>query len=140
MAKSYVELSSNLYSSLVDAMGAANQRTLNYGKSVYEIASRPYTSTAVDAALRENFDRMNQIVETTVAEVQQNGRHATDFVQQLLEHGAAVQETLVETGRTMATMSASNMAFVKESAEAQAETFSKTVNDMQARAASVSAN
>ncbi len=138
--KSYVELSSTLFSTLVEAYGAANQRMLAYGKSVYEIASRPYTSTAVDAALRENFDRVNQIVELTVAEVQANGTHSTELSEALLQQGGAFQETFVEAGKTMARMGESNMNFVKETADAQAANISKTVGDLQAHASAVSAN
>jgi hypothetical protein len=136
----YLELSSTLYSTMVDAYAAANQRTLAYGKSVYEIVSRPYTSTAVESALRENFDRANQIVETTVSEMQQNGKHATDLSQTLLAQNARFQELLVETGRTLAQTGASNMAFVKETADAQFQTITKGVNEMQQHAKTVSAN
>jgi lysophospholipase L1-like esterase len=136
----YLELSSTLYSTMVDAYAAANQRMLAYGKSVYEIVSRPYTSTAVESALRENFDRANQIVETTVSELQQNGKHATDLSQNLVAQNAQFQELLVETGRTIARMGASNMAFAKESADAQFQTITKSVNDMQQHAKTVSAN
>ena len=59
--QSYVELASQGYLLFVDAAASASQRTLGYWKSLYEIASKPQTSTAVETVVRENFDRANQI-------------------------------------------------------------------------------
>ena len=67
---SYVELANQAYSLFVDAVASSNQRALEYGKSVFEITSRPYASSAIDSTVRENFDRANEIVSLSVTELQ----------------------------------------------------------------------
>ena len=77
--KSYVDLASQTYAMIVDAYAQAQQRSLGYGKSVYEILTRPYASTAMETTYRENFDRANQIVELSVsgdAAIWNDGRQA----------------------------------------------------------------
>jgi len=59
---SYVELSSQAYALFVNAFADYNQRSLAYYRSLWEIVSRPYASTAVETTVRENFDRANQVV------------------------------------------------------------------------------
>ena len=62
----YVELSSQAYSLFAENVATANGRVLEYWKSVWQIASRPYASTEVETGLRENLDRANQIFGLTV--------------------------------------------------------------------------
>ena len=80
---SYVALASQTYGLFVDAAASANQRALGYWKSLYEIASRPYASTAVENAVRENFDRANQVVSLTINELQANGAKSAEFTEKL---------------------------------------------------------
>ncbi len=90
---SYVELSSQAYGLFVDACASANERALGYWKSLWEIASRPSTSTAVETNVRENFDRANQIVGLTISELQAGGAKAAEFAEKFVAHNAKVQDT-----------------------------------------------
>jgi hypothetical protein len=137
----YVELSSQTYNLFVDAFATANKRALEYTKSVWEIVSRPYASTAVETAVRENFDRANQIVSLTIAEMQTNGQQAAEFNEKLVAHGAKVQESLVHAMKGVAETSISNMNYMKESATQQFDDMTKRFEEAQNRtAAAVSQN
>ncbi len=138
---SYVELSTQAYTLFVDAFASANQRALDYSKSLYEIASRPYASTAVETAARENFDRANQMVSVTVDQLQTSGQKSAELAQQLVAHGAKTQESYVATMRGLVNTGISNMNFMKETAEREAQDFAKRVDETQNRAAAaVSSN
>lgn len=130
----YVELSTQAYSLFTDAFASANQRALEYYKSLYQIATRPYASTAVESAARENLDRANQIMSVTVDELQTSGQKTADFAQKLVAHGAKVQETYVATLRGLANAGVSNMNFVRETAERQVDDFAKRVDDIRTTA------
>ena len=131
---SYLDLSSQAYALFVDAFASANQRALDYSKSLYEIASRPYASTAIETAARENFDRTNQVVTLTVDAMQTNGQKTAEFAQKLVAHGAKVQESYVATMRGLASAGVSNMNFVKEAAGQQADDMVKRFDELQNRA------
>lgn len=138
---SYVELSSQTYTLFVDAFAAANKRALDFTKSVWEISSRPYASTAIETAVRENFDRANQLVSLTINELQTNGQKSAEFGEKLVSHGAKVQESLVSTMKRLVDTSISNINFAKESATQSIDDMTKRVEDAQARtAATVSQN
>jgi hypothetical protein len=83
----YVELGAQAYALVTDAMASANQRALDYMKSVYEITTRPYASNALETAARENFDRANQVMSLTVSELQTSGQKAAEFSEKLVAHG-----------------------------------------------------
>jgi hypothetical protein len=131
--QSYVDLASQTYATLVDACSQAQQRALAYGKSVYEVLMRPYTSTALEAAYRENFDRANQIVELTVSELQQAGTAAAKLGRTLVSQNAMWHEKAMESARGLMQTAISNLNFVKDTADRQFEGFAKRVEEMQAR-------
>lgn len=138
---SYVDLSTQAYALFVDAFASASGRALDYSKSLYEIASRPYASTAVETAARENIDRANQMVSLTVDQLQTSGQQSAEFAQQLVAHGAKLQESYVATMRGLVNTGISNMNFMKETAERQAQDLARRVDETQNRAAAaVSSN
>jgi len=130
---SYAELGSKNVALAVDAYATASRRTLEYWKSVWDIASRPYAATAVDAAARENFDRFNQIVSLTVGEIQQNAQLAAEFGEKLSAQNAVWQETVTAGMRGAVQTGISNMNFVKETATHQLDEFAKRVEDVRAK-------
>ena len=132
---SYVDLSTQAYTLFVDAFASANKRALDYAKSLYEIASRPYASTAIETAARENFDRSNQIIALTVDHMQTSGQKSSEFAQKLLAQGAKVQDSYVAAMRGIVNTGVSNLNFVKETADQQVDAMVKRVDDMQNRAA-----
>jgi hypothetical protein len=134
--KSYVDLASQTYTVLVDAYAAAQQRCLGYGKSVFEVMTRPYASTALETSSRENFDRLNQIVELTVSELQQAGSTSAKLGEKLVSQNAVLQEKVLESARGIMTTAVSNLNYVKDTTDKQFEGFAKRVEEMQARTVS----
>ena len=138
---SYVELSSQAYSLFVDAYASANQRALGYWKSLWEIASRPYASTAVETTVRENFDRANQVVTLTISELQASGSKVAETAEKFATHNAKVQDSVSLAFRGAVNTGISNMNFVKDTTQQQFEDMSKRVDEIQTRAmAAVSQN
>jgi len=138
---SYVELNSQVYNLFVDAYASANQRTLGYLKSVWEISSRPYASTALETTVRENFDRANQVVSLTIAELQTNGAKGAEFVEKFAAHNAKVQDSIATAFKGLVTTGISNVNYVKETTAQQFEDLTKRLDEIQSRAsATVSAN
>jgi hypothetical protein len=136
---SYVELSGQTYTLFVDAIAAANHRTLGYMKSLYEIASRPYASSAVETNVRENFERAHQIVELTVNELQATGQKNAEFAEKVAAHGAKLQDSWTHSLRGVLKSGLSNITYVKDTAETSFDGFAKRVEEMQSRT-TVSAN
>ena len=132
---SYVELSSQTFSLFTDAMSASNKRALDYSKSLWEIASRPYSSTAIETTVRENLDRTNQIVSLTIHELQTNGQKSTELAEKLVAHGTKVQATMLNSMKGLVETSISNMNFAKDSATQQFDNVTKRIE-----ATTVSAN
>ena len=116
----YLNLGSQMYTTFVDAYAASNQRMLGFAKSYFEIVTRPYTSTAIETAMRENLDRVNQIVELTVGELQHAGTHASQVAQSLVAQSTTLGEQAMET--------------IKETTDKTLETFASRVQEMQQRA------
>jgi hypothetical protein len=136
---SYVELSGQTYSLFVDAIASANQRYLGYVKSMYEIVSRPYASSAVEN-IRENFDRAHQVVDLTVNEMQASGQKNAEFAEKIAAHGAKLQDSWTLALRGMFKTGISNMSYVKDAAETSFNGFAKRVEEMQSHATTVSSN
>ncbi|GAC1396570.1 MAG: hypothetical protein NVS4B5_04670 [Vulcanimicrobiaceae bacterium] len=136
---SYVDLSTQTYSLFVDAMSSSNKRALEYTKSLWEISSRPYASTAVETTVRENFDRANQIISLTVSELQTGGQKNAEFAEKLVAHSAKIQESLVAAMKGLVQSSISNLTFAKDSASQQFDNGIKRVEETASRA-SASAN
>jgi hypothetical protein len=138
---SYVELGSQGYSLFVDAYASAGQRVLGYYKSLWEIASRPYASTAVETTVRENFDRANQVVALTIGELQTNGAKAAELLEKISAHNAQVQDSLATALRGLVSTGISNVNYVKETATKQFDDLTKRLDEIQSRsAATVSSN
>jgi hypothetical protein len=138
---SYVELASQYYNLCVGAYAEASQRALTFSREVWEVASRPYGSTAIETTARENFDRANQIVALAVNQLQTSGAKNAELAEKLVAHGAKVQDSLAGAYRGAVNTGISNMNYVKETATQQFDELTKRMDDVQARAtAAVSQN
>jgi hypothetical protein len=135
---SYVEQASHIYSLFVDAYASANQRGLEYAKSLWAISSKPYSTTDVQVAVQEGFDRANQIVSLSVAQLQTNGQKSAEFAETLVADLAKLQESYTHSLKGLVDTGISNINYVKDTATAQFEDFTKRVEDIQKTA--VSAN
>jgi hypothetical protein len=95
----YVELSSRTYELMVDTFASAARGRIDYWKVVWEIASRPYASRAIGAAVQENFDRTSELTNLTVSELHSRGQRAVDFSEKLLTQVGQLQDAALETYR-----------------------------------------
>jgi adenylosuccinate lyase len=127
----YAELTTEAYTMFVDAFASANQRALDYSKSLWQILSRPYTATAIEAALRENVDRSNQIFSLTIDELQANGQKTAEFAERLVAHSAKLQDTYVQSLRGAIDTGVSNLKYIKDVAEKQLDDAAKRIEDLQ---------
>jgi hypothetical protein len=127
----YAELTTEAYTLFVDAFANANQRALDYSKSLWQILSRPYTASAIDAALRENVDRTNQIFALTIDELQTNGQRTAEFAEKLVAHSAKVQDTYVQSLRGVLDTGVSNLKYIKDVTEKQLDEAAKRIEDLQ---------
>jgi len=138
---SYVELGSQTYSLFVDAYASANKRALDYAKSVWEISTRPYASTTIEAAVRENFERTSEIVSLGITELQTSGQKSAELAEKFVAQAAKMQESYTEAVKGLVDTSISNINSVKDTATAQFEDFSKRMDEMQKSAtATLSSN
>jgi hypothetical protein len=136
---SYLELSNQAYGIVVDAFASANQRGLDYWRSVWEIVSRPYSSTAVDSNVRDNFERANQIVALSIGELQANGQRTSEVVEKLLSVTGNLQDSYVHSLRGLMKTGISNMNFVRETTELQFGDLAQRLDQIRP-ASAVSAN
>ena len=138
---SYLHITTETYGVVIEAIKAANQRSLDYAKSVWEIASRPYQSSSLDTAVRENFDRSNEIMSLTVGELQTRQQHLAEFAEKLVSQNAKLQESSVQAMRGVVNTGISNLNFVKDTAKQGLDDLNKRIDETQSRAtASISQN
>ncbi len=127
---SYVELGSQAYSVAADAIASANYRLLDYWKSVWDITSRPYTSTGVESTVRENFDRANQILTLTVDELQAQEKKAQELTEKVVETGAKLQDSTIAAFRGVINTSISNLNYVKDTTSERLEDLKKRLGEV----------
>ena len=138
---SYLQIATETYGYFIDAVTQANQRSLDYAKSVWQIAARPYGSNGLETAVRENFDRSNEIITLTVNELQARQQKLAEFAEKLVGQNAKLQESSVQALRGVVNTGISNMNYVKDAAKQGLDDMTKRIDETQARAAaSVSQN
>jgi hypothetical protein len=92
----YIELSNEGYGLIVDTVASATRSRLGYWKSFWEIASRPYASTAI---VRENFDRASELANLTIGELHSRVQRTVDFSEKCLAQVGKLQDAALETYR-----------------------------------------
>lgn len=95
----YIDLSGQTYGLIVDAVATVARRRLDYWKSVWEIASQPYPSTAVESAVRETFERANKLSDLTFGELRTRGKIAAEYSEKLLSQVEKLQDAGIEALR-----------------------------------------
>lgn len=136
----YAELSSQAYNLFAENVTAANGRALEYWKSVWQIASRPYASTEIESGLRDNVERANQIVGLTVNELSTSGRETAELGEKLIAHSAKVQKLYLDAARGLMSTGISNMNFVKDTAERQIDDIAKRFEHAQSAPTTVASS
>jgi hypothetical protein len=129
----YVALSNEVYALLVDAFGSTDKRALNYWKSVWDITSRPYSPVTIDAVVRTNLERADQVTNLTIGEMRTAGRESAEFAEKLLAKGVKVQDTALGSFRRLLDTYAANLNYVKETTSATLDDLSRRLEDLEKR-------
>jgi hypothetical protein len=100
----YVELSNQAYGVIVDTFASAMRSRLDFWKSVWQIATRPYASTAIASIVEENFDRARELTNLAGGELESRVQRTADFSQMFLAHVGKLQDAALETYRDVSTV------------------------------------
>ena len=133
-ATSYIELSSKVYSLFLDALTSRTQRRLQYWKSVWEVSSGPYQSTAVEGTVRDGFDRASQILDLTANELKTDGQNAFEVSEKLFSYATRFQDVAMNAIRSVLDTSISNLDYVKETTQQQFDDVTKRLDEVQRQA------
>jgi hypothetical protein len=98
-AVKYIGVSSRTYELIIDTPASTTRSRLEYWKSVWEIASRPYASRAIGATIEENFERTRELTNLTVNRLHSRSQRALDFSKKLLAQAEQLQDTAREAYR-----------------------------------------
>lgn len=128
---SYIELTTQTGKLLLDAASNTQKRALDHAKNHVEILARPYVGISPDAYIREGFDRANQIGTITATELQTTLQKNAELLEKLLVHASKVQESVLHSLHGLSSTGLSNLNYVKETANAQLDTFAKRVEEVQ---------
>lgn len=126
----YAELALRMNRIFLDNMAAANQRSLDYWKTVWGVVARPYPSTAVDACARENLERATQVAGLTAAELQAAAHRNAELAEKLFGVAADLADSYAHSLRGLMRTGVSNANFVREAAELQFVDFAKRLDRM----------
>ncbi len=125
--ENYIELSSQTYELIVDALATAARSRLDFWKSVFEIAARPYASTALEPVVRENFERAGELSNLTVGELRSRGQRTAEFSEKFLNQVGKLQDAALETFRDSLKSYVSAVNQVKDAATEAATELSPNV-------------
>jgi hypothetical protein len=128
-ATSYIQLSSKVYSLFLDALTSRTQRRLQYWKSVWEVSSRTYQSTAVEGTVRDIFDRAGQVLDLTANELKTDGQNAAEVSEKLLSYVPRFQDVAINALRGVLDASISNLDYVKETTQQQFDDLTKRLGE-----------
>ena len=95
----HIELSNEAYGLIVDTFAPAMRSRLGYWKSVWEIVSRPYASTAIASTVGESFDRASELAHLTVGELRSRIQRTADFSEKFLGQVGTLQNAALEMYR-----------------------------------------
>lgn len=135
----YIDLSNKVYELALDAVAQAQKRFLEHTKNVCEISLRPYTASSPEAFAREHIERISQISSLAVSEAQTAGQKNRETAQKASELIQKALDSATNTQRGLWNTSLSNLNYVKETTNAQLDTFAKRVDEIQTRAAAATA-
>ena len=126
-AANYAELATEATNMVVEAISSANERTLNYAKSIWEIVSRPIPAGQQQQNVRDGFERADQIVSLTVKELEHSLRKSTEFAEKMLAQNAKLQRQSIESLHNFAGSTLTNVKQVVETAGERIAEFAKNV-------------
>jgi hypothetical protein len=131
IAPTYIDVTTQTYLLVLDALATTQKRVLDHARNHYEIIARPFTATTPDANIREAFDRANQIAAITAAELQTTAQKNAEFAEKILKHAAKVQAALLSAWQGFSNTGLSNLKYARETADGQVNAFAKGVGEVQ---------
>ncbi len=131
-----LERTNKAYYVVVDAIAWSNYRFLDYWKRVWEINARPHASTAVEAYLRENLDRAQEVLQLTIDELTAQAQKSVELSEKLSSQSSPVQRAALTAYRGLLETSLSNLNVVKETTSKQLEEVAKGLDELKSRATS----
>ena len=112
---------------IADEIAAANARTLNYVKSLWEIAGRSNAETP----LRSAFGRAEAVVSLTAHEIETSLRSNLEVTEKLLAQGKKLQQQGYESAKEIADKALTNAKQVVEAASERIESLTEKVDDLE---------
>ena len=121
----YFELAQETATIIADELAAANQRTLSYFKSLWEIAGR----SNGESALRSADERTEAIVSLTEREIQKSLRSNLDVTEKLFAQSKKLQQQSYESAKEIADKALSNVKQVVEAAGERIEGLTERIEE-----------
>ncbi len=131
----YAELTGDVYSLIAGAFGSGNKRALDYWKSVWDIASRPYSSVTIESIGKANLERANEFRELAVGELRSAGRESAELDKRVLAESSKAQGMALESFRELLDAYATNLPYVRESESATFDALSSDLKRLETSAA-----
>lgn len=131
--ETYIELSKDVYNSFIAVLGSVSRRRLEYWKSLWEVASRPYLSTSIDSRVSESIDRMSNVVDLTADRLKADGQDVVEFSEQVVSYGSRFQDAGIKVMRGVLDTSISSLDYVKESTQHQFEDLTNRLEEVERR-------
>jgi hypothetical protein len=126
------DLYTKSYQLLVEAFQSATQRMLANAKAVYELCSRPYSSTATDTLYAESIERGRKLIDLTVNELRTRGSNSAKLAGQLAECGAKLQQAQLQLAFDMMKTSMSSLGPVRDT-QGELDALAKELDVMESR-------
>jgi signal transduction histidine kinase len=126
-SSTYLGLVQETATIIADELAAANARTLNYVKSLWEIAGRPNA----ESPLRSAFGRAEAVVNLTAHELETSLRSNLEVTEKLLAQGKKLQQQGYESAKEMADKALTNAKQVVEAASERIESLTEKVDDLE---------
>jgi ElaB/YqjD/DUF883 family membrane-anchored ribosome-binding protein len=127
----YAEIAKETMNLLVDEIGASNRRTVEYVKSLWELA-RPTERTNPSEAVRDGFQRAESAVSLTVRELETSVNSGIEFAEKLLGQSKKLQAQGFESAREFADKALSNVKQAVDATSDRIDTLSRKLEESKA--------
>jgi len=129
-SSSYFDLAQETATIIADEIAAANARTLNYVKGLWEIAARTHGETPLRAA----YERAEAVVSLTAHELETTLRSNLEVTEKLLAQSKKLQQQSYESAKELADKALTSAKQVVEAAGDRIEGLTERVEETAATA------
>lgn len=126
----YPDLAKETMTLIADEIGASNRRTVEYVKSLWELA-RPGDRGNAGETVRDGFARAESAVSLTVREVEASMNSGIELAEKLLAQSKKLQQQGFESAREFADKALSNVKQAVEAAGDRIDDMSKKLEETQ---------